>query len=140
MADLVRLVCWPTPDRLAVNIQVQNLAGQLQAPAAEMVQIDTGYSEYLLIPYLMYQALNLSYWQLPNPGGVQGVTVTGQTIQFRQAPVDILIPEAGTQHRTIAQTFVQNNRFLIGRAFLRNFKVILDGPGGQTCLMLSTSS
>ena len=29
MADDIRLICWPTPDRLAIGIQIRNLAGQL---------------------------------------------------------------------------------------------------------------
>jgi len=101
------------------------------------VQIDTGYSEALLIPQLLFDSLNLAFWQLPDSVAAQGTTVTGQVIYFREAPVDIVIPNAGIQQRVIAQTFSQNTRFLLGRAFLRYFKLILDGPGSQTCLLLS---
>jgi len=103
------------------------------------MQIDTGYSEELPVPQALFNALNLAHWQLPDSVAAQGTTVTGQVIQFYEAPVDILIPEAGIQHRVVAQTFVQNTRFLLGRAFLRHFKVMLDGPGGQTCLLVSSA-
>jgi predicted aspartyl protease len=106
---------------------------------AELVQIDTGYSEELLIPHAVFDALNLTRWQLPDSVAAQGTTVTGQVIQFYEAPVDILIPEAGEQHRVIVQTFANNTRFLLGRAFLRRFKVMLDGPGGQTCLLIQNA-
>lgn len=136
MANDVRLICWSTPDRLGLGIQVRNLAGQVHRQEAEFVQIDTGYSEALLIPQLLFDSLNLAFWQLPDSVAAQGTTVTGQVIHFREAPVHIVIPNAGIQQRVIAQTFSQNTRFLLGRAFLRHFKLILDGPGGQTCLLL----
>lgn len=136
MANDVRLICWSTTDRLGLGIQVRNLAGQVHRQEAEFVQIDTGYSEALLIPQLLFDSLNLAFWQLPDSVAAQGTTVTGQVIHFREAPVDIVIPNAGIQQRVIAQTFSQNTRFLLGRAFLRHFKLILDGPGGQTCLLL----
>lgn len=137
MANDVRLICWSTPDRLGLGIQVRNLAGQVHRHEAEFVQIDTGYSEALLIPQPLFDSLNLAFWQLPDSVAAQGTTVTGQVIYFREAPVDIVIPNAGIQQRVIAQTFSQNTRFLLGRAFLRPLKLILDGPAAQTCLLLS---
>ncbi len=139
MADDVSLICWSTPDRLGIGIQLRNLAGELHNPTEELVQLDTGYSEDLLIPHVLFEALNLARWQLPNSVAAQGTTVTGQIINFNEAPVDVIILKTGEQHRVIAQTFAQNTRFLIGRAFLRRFKVLLDGPGSQTCLLTSNS-
>jgi predicted aspartyl protease len=140
MADDIRLVCWPTPDRLGIGIQVKNLTGQLHHQTEELIQLDTGYSEELLIPQALFEALNLARWQLPDSISAQGTTVTGQIIKFDEAPVDVVIPKTGEQHRVIAQTFTQNTRFLIGRAFLRRFKILLDGPESQTCLLTSNSS
>jgi predicted aspartyl protease len=140
MADDVRLICWPTPDRLGIGIQVRNLAGQEHSQTEELIQIDTGYSEELLIPQALFQALNLARWQLPYSVAAQGTTVTGQIIKFDEALVDVIIPKTGEQHRVMAQTFAGNIRFLIGRAFLRRFKVLLGGPGSQTCFLIPDSS
>jgi predicted aspartyl protease len=140
MADDVRLICWPTPDRLGIGIQVRNLAGQEHHQTEEPIQIDTGYSEELLIPQVLFEALNLARWQLPDSIAAQGTTITGQIIKFDEAPVDVIIPKTGEQHRVTAQTFAGNIRFLIGRAFLRRFKVLLDGPGSQTCFLAPASS
>jgi len=140
MADDVRLICWPTPDRLGIGIQVRNLAGQEHHQTEELIQIDTGYSEELLIPQVLFEALNLARWQLPDSIAAQGTTITGQIIKFDEAPVDVIIPKTGEQHRVTAQTFAGNIRFLIGRAFLRRFKVLLDGPGSQTCFLAPDSS
>ncbi len=139
MADDVHLICWATPDRLGIGIQVRNLAGQSHHQTEEQIQIDTGYSEELLIPQALFEALNLARWQLPDAIAAQGTTVTGQIIQFNEAPVDVIIPKTGDEHQVIAQTFAGNVRFLIGRAFLRRFKVLLDGPGSQTCLLTPES-
>ena len=140
MADDVRLICWPTPDRLGIGIQVRNLAGQAHHKTEDLIQIDTGYSEELLIPQALFEAMSLARWQLPDSIAAQGTTVTGQIIQFNEAPVDVVIPKIGEQHRVIAQTFAGNIRFLIGRAFLRRFKILLDGPESQTCLLTPDSS
>jgi len=142
MADDIRLICWPTPDRLGMGIQLQNLAGQPHHPTEELVQIDTGYSEEILIPQTLFDTLNLERWQLPDSMSPQGSTVTGQIIHFIEAPANVVIPQIATHYQVIVQTFVGNHRFLIGRKFLRRFKLLLDGPGSQTCysIRLTNSS
>lgn len=139
MADDVRLICWSTPDRLGFGIQLSNLAGQIHSKTEEFVQIDTGYSEELLIPDELFDRLRLEYWQFPDSTAPQGTTVTGQVIKFIEAPINVIVPKTGEQRRVTVQTFAGNKRFLIGRKFLRNFKIILDGPGSQTCLLSPAS-
>jgi hypothetical protein len=140
MADNISLTCWSTPDRLGIGLQIRNLAGQNHHQNEELVQLDTGYSEELLVPQVLFESLELARWQLPDSVAAQGTTVTGQIIKFNEAPVDIIIPRLGEQHRVIAQTFAQNTRLLLGRGFLRRFKVLLDGPSSQTCLLTSNLS
>ena len=82
MADDLRLICWPTPDRLVIGIQIRNLAGQLHSQTEELVQLDTGYSEELLIPYDLFETLNLRHWRLPRALAPVGTTVTGQGDSF----------------------------------------------------------
>jgi len=135
MADGIRLMCWPTPDRLMIGIQIKALDGQLHHETEDLVQLDTGYSEEILLPHGLFEALNLARWRLPRALAPRATTVTGQVVQFLEAYADVVIPRTGEQHRVIVQTFVGNTRFLVGRAFLRRFRVLLDGPGGQTCLL-----
>ncbi len=113
---------------------MRNLSGHLHSETEELVQLDTGYSEEILIPHSLFESLDLRHWRLPQSLAVRGTTVTGHVIQFLEARADVTVSKAGT-HRVIVQTFVGNTRFLIGRAFLRRFKTLLDGPDGQTCLM-----
>ena len=140
MADVVRLTCWPSPDRLALGIQLRNLAGQLHSETEELTQIDTGYSGDLLVPFPLFVHLNLHLWSLPHQVSPQGTTVTGEIIQFIEAEAEVVIPQAGQHFAVIVQTFLGNGRFLIGRNLLRHLKVLLDGPGSQTCLLTPTDS
>ncbi len=107
----------------------------MHSEVEELVQIDTGYSEELLVPYSLFEKLDLQHWCLAEQQKPVGTTVTGQIIHFIEARAEILIPKIGEQHLVVVQTFVGNARFLIGRAFLRRLKVIFDGPGAQTCVL-----
>ena len=138
MADVIHLTCWPTPDRLALGIRLRSLGGEWHSAAEELVQLDTGYSEALLAPYRLFEVLNLQRRRLPAPSAPIGSIVTGQVLRFMEAWAEVHIPQTGDQHRLIVQTFAGNTHFLIGRAFLRKFKVLLDGPGGQMCLMIAS--
>ena len=135
MADRIRLTCWPTPERYGLGIQIQRLDGLLHNTIEEIVQIDTGYSETMLIPYPLYRRLELEHWRVPHLIKPHGTAVTGQVIAFIEANARVVIPQTGQIFSTIIQTFEGNTRFLIGRALLHQIKVLLDGPGGQTCLL-----
>lgn len=118
MANGVRLVCWPTPERLTIGVQVGNPAGQWHSETEELLQIDTGYSEELLLPYSLFEVLNLLRWRLPQATAPMGTTVTGEVIHFIEAYAQVTTPKTGEQHTVIVQSFLENTRFLIGRAFL----------------------
>jgi predicted aspartyl protease len=134
--ELQELICWPSPGRLVMGIQIRNLAGQLHSENEDFIQIDTGYSEEILLPYDLFEQLNLQRWRLMGSMPRQGTTVTGQVIDFIEAHAEVIIPRADEEYPVIVQTFTNNSRFLIGRAFLRHFKMLLDGPGEQVCLSL----
>jgi hypothetical protein len=137
MADGVRLVCWPTPDRVAIGIQLRNLLGQSHHETEDLIQLDTGYSGDILIPFDLFVRLKFHLWSLSHQVSSQGSTIIGQIIQFIEAEAEIFVPQTGQSFPVIVQTFADNTRFLIGRNFLRQLKVLLDGPGGQTCLLTS---
>ena len=140
MADNVRLICEETPDYPALALQLKNLAGQAYRGQATLMQLDTGYSEELLIPQSVFATLQLERWYEPSQAIVQAKTITGQSIKMRAALAEVVIPQTALTYRVTVQTFAGNARFLIGRAFLRRFKVVLDGPGGLTCLMQSADA
>jgi len=134
MANGVHLICWETSDRFGIGIQIKNLAGKNHEEGEEIVQIDTGFSEEILLPYLLYESLDLNRWRLPSSLSPRGTTVTGQIIHFMESYVDVQIPKTDERYRVIAQTFAGNTRFLIGRGFLRRIRVLLDGVETRTCI------
>ncbi|OQY45566.1 MAG: hypothetical protein B6242_10015 [Anaerolineaceae bacterium 4572_78] len=136
MANNVYLVCWESHDYFGIGVQIQNLAGDVYSASETLIQLDTGYSGELLIPELIFESLQLDTWELPISLPTYGSTITGESFSFRQAPVKIIIPKINKEYYATAQTFNGCTRLLIGRAFLRHFKVILDWQGKQTCLMV----
>jgi predicted aspartyl protease len=136
MADNVRLICWPTPDRLFIGVRLLNPDGEFVNNIETLAQIDTGYSGELLIPHSWYERLSLQDWAVTD--APFGQTVSGQSLDLLEAIGIVEIPQAKTEVTVIVQTFEGNTRLLIGRAFLRRHKLILDGPANQTCLMVST--
>jgi predicted aspartyl protease len=135
MANELLAHCWQHPNRYVIGIQLMNLNGALHSDSEEPVQIDTGYSEMLLIPYDLFQTLRLKRRRQPAMNITRATTVSGEALQLIEAHAVVLIPKTNEQHHIVVQTFIGNTRFLIGRAFLRRFKVLLDGPGAQTCLI-----
>ncbi len=134
MANGVHLICWEASDRFGIGIQIKNLAGIAHKEGEEIVQIDSGYSEEILLPYSLYESLDLNRWRLPSSLSPHGTTVTGQIIHFMESYADVQIPKTGEHYRVIAQTFSGNTRFLIGRGFLRRIRVLLDGVEARTCI------
>ncbi len=136
MADSIQLACWSSPDYLNIGIQVRNLEGQWHSDREEVVPIDTGYNGQLLVPYPLFETLNLHCWSLADSSKkIIATTVTGQVIHLREAYVEVVIPKTGEVYQVVAQTFIGNTRFLIGRGFLRCFRILFDGPAQQTCLL-----
>ena len=47
----------------------------------------------------------------------------------------LIIPELNLSLPVIIDTFEGNVEFLIGRALMRQLRILLDGPNGQTCIV-----
>ena len=110
--------------------------GQWHSDREELVPIDTGYNGPLLVPYSLFETLNLHCWCLPDSPTqkIIATTVTGQVIHLTEANVEVVVPKTGEVYQIVAQTFSGNTRFLIGRGFLHRFRILFDGPARQTCL------
>ncbi len=136
MADIARLIPWETPDRLGFGIRVRNLIGEFNAPDETFVQIDTGYAGEILIPFDLFQQLRLHLWAFEQT--FTGSTISGQKLNLIESQADLIIPRIPATYRVSIQTFEGNKQFLIGRVFMRNIKLILDGPNKLTCILIPT--
>ena len=133
MANGVHLICWEASDRFGIGIQIKNLAGIAHKEGRRSSKL-IPVTAKILLPYSLYESLDLNRWRLPSSLSPHGTTVTGQIIHFMESYADVQIPKTGEHYRVIAQTFSGNTRFLIGRGFLRRIRVLLDGVEARTCI------
>lgn len=99
------------------------------------MQLDTGYDGELLLPYKLYQDLALYQWEYPEEYWPVGKTVSGEIIELILAKGQVLIPKWNVALEVFIETFEGNSELLLGRSFIRKFKVLLDGPGNKVCLI-----
>ena len=128
-------ICWDSEDFFAIGIQVATFAGAIHSESEELVQLDTGYDGELLLPYKLYQDLALYQWEYPEEYWPVGKTVSGEMIELILAKGQVLIPRWNVALEVFIETFEGNEELLLGRSFIRKFKVLLDGPGNKVCLM-----
>lgn len=135
MADTTQRLCWPSPDYYVIGIQVKNFKGQLHAGTETPVMLDTGYDGELLLPYDLYERLELGAWQYPEKYWSVGLTASGERLIMPLSRARLIVSQWKREFEVLVDTFPGNAEFLVGRAFMRRFKFELDGPNGQTCLI-----
>jgi predicted aspartyl protease len=128
-------VCWDSEDLFAIGIQIRTFAGMIYPDNEELIQLDTGYDGELLLPSKLYRSLALYQWEYPEEYWPVGKTVSGEIIELILAKGQVLIPRWNVALEVFIETFEGNEEFLLGRSFIRKFKVLLDGPGNQVCLI-----
>ena len=136
MADQEGLICWKHSDKFLIGVQLKNPGGQLHSPSEDLIELDTGYEGDVLVPYDLYVEMELYGWEYPEIFWTTGRTVSGEVFQMSLSYGYLVIPKLGRESSVTIDTFEGNEEFLIGRAFIRRHKFLLDGPAGQTCLVL----
>lgn len=135
MADQACLICWDITDAFAIGIQLMTPDGCLYTESEQLVDLDTGYDGELLVPYDLYVSLGLRDWEFPKELWSTGLTVSGESLSMALSRAFVVIPRLGQQYQVLVDTFEGNTEFLIGRAFMREHKILLDGPAGRVCLV-----
>jgi len=136
MADQENLICWGDPARFLIGVQLKTPGGRVHSPAEDLIELDTGYEGEVLVPYGLYVKMELYGWEYPEIFWTVGRTVSGQVFRMPLSYGSLVIPKWGREFSVSIDTFEGNEEFLIGRAFIRRHKFLLDGPAGQTCLVL----
>ena len=134
MASAAPLGCWISEGGYAIQIRLKDPAGQ---PITDeiLVELDTGYSGDLLVPWDVYLEAELFGWELPEAEWKLGVMLSGQWVDMPQSEATLEIPRLNQAYPVRVDTFEANTEFLIGRNFLKNHRILLDGPGGQVCFL-----
>jgi len=132
-------ICWDSEDLFAIGIQIRTFAGMVHSQGEELVQLHTGYDGELLLSYELYQDLPLYKWEYPEEYWPVGKTVSGEIIELILAKGQVLIPRWNVALEVFIETFEDNEELLLGRSFVRKFKVLLDGPSSRVCLLDSSA-
>jgi hypothetical protein len=134
MASTAPLGCFTSEDGYAIVIQLKDPAGQ---PITDeiLVELDTGYSGDLLVPWAVYLEAELFGWELPEAEWKLGVMLSGQWVDMPQSEATLEIPLFNQAYPVRVDTFEANTEFLIGRNFLKQHRILLDGPGHQVCFL-----
>lgn len=133
-----KIACWDWDDYPVIGIKVHGVEGKSHpiSQQEEVVEIDTGFGGWLLLPYEVYKELKLHLKELPQTDTL--VTITGEEIPAICALAEIEIPQLNLRLSQVRIHSYEGNEtvFLIGRRLLKRkeFKTILNGPESKTCL------
>ncbi|MBI3761318.1 MAG: hypothetical protein HY260_05575 [Chloroflexi bacterium] len=100
-----------------------------------MINLDTGYDGEVLVPYDLYISSGLKDWEFPQAHWSTGLTASGEPLVMPISRAVLAIPELGLRLSVVVDTFEGNNELLIGRALIRQLRVLLDGPTSKTCIL-----
>jgi hypothetical protein len=129
------VICWTSEAGYAIPIRLKDPLGK---PISEeiFVELDTGYSGDLLVPWEIYLQAELFGWELPEDQWKLGVMLSGAWVDMPQSEATLEIAGLDQPFSVQVDTFEGNTEFLIGRNFLKQHRVLLDGPGHQVCFIL----
>jgi hypothetical protein len=140
MANAETLVCWDSEDRFAIGVRLKTLNGYSLAETEQLVELDSGYTGELLVPWNMYVDLELYVWESPEEEWSLGISVSNEYFEMPSSQALLSIPRLGQELEVSIDTFEGNEQFLIGRAFIRRYKILFDGPGNRVCFVQEAGS
>jgi hypothetical protein len=140
MASATALICWDAADVFAMGVQLQAPDGRVHSPNEELVELDTGYTGEVLAPWRLYVALELYGWEVAEELWSEGISVTGETFPMPLSEAILRVPKLDATFSVQVDTFEDNDQFLIGRAFLRKHRLLLDGPASRVCIIPSAAT
>jgi hypothetical protein len=135
MADAETLVCWDSEDIFAIGARLKTPGGYSLIDTEQLIELDSGYSGELLVPWKMYVDLELYGWEYPEEEWSLGISVSGEHFEMPLSKAVLSIPRLGQDLEVSTDTFEGNEQFLIGRAFMRRYKILLDGPENRVCFI-----
>lgn len=107
-----------------IRSPVETFPGKGEAPW----RVDTGYDGFVLVSEELYERLGFRLSESPREMWPVGRTVTGELLELRRAWALILVPRLGLRLEGHIETFRGNRENLLGITFLKDLKVVLDGP------------
>ena len=89
--------------------------------------VDTGYDGDIVVPYSIYQELELNQHEYPDDQMGLIETTSGELIVLKSASAIIEFVEIDVSIVVVVDTFPRGSEVIIGRKLLESFRTILDG-------------
>ncbi len=139
--NLVKERCWPYDEAETAPfpiVEVELVGPQPDRELAPVgglrLKVDTGYAGQIMLSTDLYnQRFHLA--ELPEEKFGAYRTAAGP-IEVRRARAIVRVPRFGTSREAIIETprHTRFDRNLAGRSFLREFRLLLNGPKKESCL------
>ncbi|MCK4847873.1 MAG: hypothetical protein KAT16_02485 [Candidatus Heimdallarchaeota archaeon] len=100
--------------------------------------IDTGYDGNLIVPYYVFNQLDLFRFQYPEEIEAVGEMLSGDKISLTSAEASICIENTEYEFIVLIDTFESCNEVLVGREFINSFILTLNGPNKSGTLIFSS--
>lgn len=136
--------CWPyerseTPSYPIIETKLisPRLRGELPRLGVLRLKVDTGYAgQVMLCTDLYNQGFQLAEFPEEKFGAYR--TASG-LIEVKRAKGIVRVPKLGTAMDVVIESprYITFNRNLAGRGFLREFRLLLNGPKAESCLAIS---
>lgn len=134
MANEETLICWDSEDIFAIGVRLKTPNGYSLTDTEQLVELDSGYSGELLVPWKMYVDLELYGWEYPEEEWSLGISVSGEYFEMPLSKAVLSIPGLKQDIGVRIDTFEGNEQFLIGRGLMRRYAILLDGPKNRVCI------
>ena len=139
MANKEEEISWPYTDSPYLEIRLRSVSEE-EYPLndGELVMIDTGFSEDILVPISIYKHLMLDKWEEPDEGML--ILADKSIMLTRIAKGYILIPKfsSGLFEVRVHCAYKKEQdtaEIVIGLGFIKKFKLLLDGPSSKLYIL-----
>jgi predicted aspartyl protease len=132
-------ITWPYTYAPFLGIQLSNPAGKVYPLTGESVEIiDTGFDGDVLLPNAIYNQLEFHKYEYPQPGTAE--LADGSGMPLRVARGHLTIPKLklgpfAIEVYTAGDMAQDSAEILIGTGFVKNFRLLLDGPMGEVSIL-----
>lgn len=142
--NLLKKHCWPyekseTPSYPVIEVKLVSpqVGRELPRVGSLRLKVDTGYAGHIMVSTDLY---NQGFQLAEFPEEKFGIYRTASgLIEVKRARGIVRVVRLGTSMKAVIETprYTTFNRNLAGRRFLREFRLLLNGPKAESCLTMT---
>lgn len=137
----MRKACWAysraeEPPFPIMEVAIHRLGEPSDEVGVLLTKVDTGYPGHLMVSTEVYREASLNLAEFPEREFGVYRTATG-LVEVKRARALVEVVRAGLVGELVVETprYLRFNRNLLGRGFLKRFRLLLDGKQSQGCLL-----